>query len=104
VTPLRVGDVVTVGRACMGNAAQARAVVVEVYQLDSHTGWQLLFENGATDGFSPGDCEAFAVTKLGHASALAHYEFISVVMLLRDFQRGKFAAVWQVPAAARAEA
>jgi hypothetical protein len=95
---LQVGDVVTVGRACMGSPAGARAVVVERYELvekgTRRPGWTLLFENRSFDGFSPTDCEAFEVRKVGHEAALAGYRFTNAARLHQDWYAGVFANVW----------
>jgi hypothetical protein len=100
---LSVGDIVTVGRACLGNPAGARAVVVEAYTLveaigpkrgTRRPGWMLLFENGSADGFSPDDCVLFAVRPCAHAAHLAGYRFVSVMVLERDYHAGKFDRAW----------
>ena len=95
VMVLTVGDVVTVARSCMGNPAQARAIVVDVESFEGEPSWQLLFENGATDGFSPDDCELFGVAHIGTLRHLANYAFVSVMQLDRDWQAGTFCAVWR---------
>lgn len=96
--PASVGDVVTVGRACLGNPAGALAVVVELYQATwdgaDYTGWSLLFENGNHDGFSPSDCDVFDVRKVGHDPICARYVWTNAVRLYQDWCEGKFASVW----------
>jgi hypothetical protein len=97
--PLRVGDLVTVAKASGVNAANARAIVVEAYQMLIHVegrrtlrpGWMLLFADGRHDGFSPKDCEFFGVVKIGHAPSVADYQFRNVTQLSRDWHAGRFA-------------
>lgn len=93
---LRVGDVVTVGRAVLANPEGSRAVVVEIYQLHRTVapGAMLLFENGAADGFSDGDLELFKVALVAHAPRVSDYHFTSVMALETDFRRGHFESVW----------
>jgi hypothetical protein len=97
---LRVGDVVVVGRACMGNRAGARAVVIEEYRLaPGPTSWSLLFENGSHDGFPPSDLDFFLVEAVGHEPTLAGYQFTHALRLWQDWSAGRFDVVWrEVPA------
>lgn len=92
---LAVGDLVVVGRSCMGNPAGARAVVVEQYDLGDGASWSLLFENGNHDGFPPRDLEIFECVKAGHVSSLADYRFTSALRLYADWRAGVFAEVWR---------
>lgn len=91
---LQVGDIVTIGRACLANPEGARAIVVEAYELSGRPGWMLLFENGAADGFSPGDCELFKVALVGHEPRMAGYRFTNTLALGRDWRGGVFQCVW----------
>lgn len=95
LTPLVVGDVVTVGRACMGAPAGARAVVVERYQIGRRVGWTLLFQTGDHDGFSPDDLVAFEVRKVSAVAPLGGYRFLSAGQLRMDHALGMFADVWR---------
>jgi hypothetical protein len=95
VSVLIVGDVVIVGRACMRNPPDSRAVCVEVYQLAGRPGYTLLFPNGYCDGFSPEDLVVFAVDLVTHDPQLAEYKFRSVNALVTDYARGVFVSVWQ---------
>lgn len=96
---LKVGDVVTVGRACLGNPAGARAVVVEIYDLGLGPSPSLLFPNGASDGFGPQDLAMFDVQLVGHEPALAGYQFTTSIALHRDWRDGQFTAAWKGGAA-----
>jgi hypothetical protein len=89
-----VGDVLRVARATAVNPANARAVIVELYELYGRPGWSLLFEDGQHDGFSPRDCEVCGVAKIGHEASVADYQFKSAVRLLADWRDGLFAKVW----------
>jgi len=98
--PLRVGDVVTVGRAVLDNAPHAIAVVVEVYDrrgFDARGGQgvTLLFESGSFDGFSPDDLDLWHVVRTGHNPDVARYVWTSASRLSADWAAGRFAAVWQ---------
>lgn len=99
---LRVGDLVSVGRACLANPEGARAVVVEIYQLHRTIapGAMLLFENGSADGFSEGDLELFKVEPIGHEPRLEAYRFTNVLALDRDFKGGVFSCAWATGAGA----
>lgn len=98
---LRVGDVVTVGKPCLGNPAGSRAVVVELYDLgDGVTSPSLLFANGAHDGFPPRDLEAFDVRLVAHESQLSEYRFVNAVRLYEDWRLNVFARVWRERGAA----
>jgi len=93
---LRVGDLVRVGRPCLDNPSGTRALVVEVYdrralRIGDGLGVQLLFPNGAADGFSPRDRELWGVTFLDHRPALAGYHFTSIGRLVADWRDGLFA-------------
>lgn len=92
---LKVGDVAQVGRPCMGNAAGARAVVVEIYDLGDGPSPSLLFQNGAHDGFSPRDLELFRVHVVAHDPELSRYQFTTATRLYADWRQGRFAAVWR---------
>ena len=97
IVPLRVGDVVRVTRAALGNPEHSLAVVVEVYDRHVHgdeLGVTLLFQNGQADGFSGGDCALFGVSRVGHRPALAGYQWRSALALLEDYSRGWFDDVW----------
>jgi len=100
---LVVGDVVRVGRPCMGNEAGAAAVVVEVYELERRPGWALLFANGNYDGFSPADLALFEVAHIGRADGLADYHFKNASALHADWRAGRFAAVWRHKQAAQGD-
>jgi hypothetical protein len=93
-----VGDRVRVGRACLGNPADAVAVCYQVYDRgDGTTGVSLLFPSGSYDGFSPRDADLFGLERIDHIPALAAYQFTDVGRLDRDFHAGVFAAAWLTP-------
>jgi hypothetical protein len=97
ITPLRVGDVVRVARACLHNPEQSLAVVVEVYhrhEPGDELGATLLFRNGEADGFSSSDLALFGVARVGHRPHLGRYQWRSALELLEDFRRGTFDEVW----------
>jgi len=94
--PLRVGDVVRVSRGVLGNLEQSLAVVVEVYargEPGDERGVTLLFPNGQADGFSSADLAVCGVSRVGHRPTLAAYQWRSIVHLLEDYRRGRFAEV-----------
>src|SRR5262245_19188353 len=99
--PWRVGDVVQVGRACLGHPPNTRALVVELYDrqrlfggAELGVGTTLLFPDGAVDGFSPMDRDLFWVARVGHVAAIADYVYTSSVRLLLDYHDGRFAAAF----------
>jgi hypothetical protein len=94
---LRIGDVVRVSRACLGNPERSLALVVEVYPRawrGDDQGVTLQFENGSADGFSSEDLALWGVARVGHVPHLARYEWRSASQLDQDFRRGMFAVVW----------
>jgi hypothetical protein len=90
----RVGDLVTVMRPVLGNAAGSLAVVYEIYDIGKGPSPSLIFQNGQYDGFSTRDRELFGVTKVGHDAAIAGYHFENVLQLDADFRAGVFDTVW----------
>jgi hypothetical protein len=92
---LAVGDIVVVGKPCMGNPAGARAVVIEEYDLGRGASWTLLFQNGNFDGFPPRDLALFDVSHVGHHPALASYHYTNALRLTADWRNGFFAQVWR---------
>lgn len=96
----KVGDVVKVARACLGNPEGALALVVDVYDLTSlgFGKWQgttLLFRNGAADGFEGGDLLTYGIDRVGHCRALAAYQFESMARLEADHRGGRFEEAWR---------
>ena len=100
--PLRVGDVVRVSQAVLGNLEGALAVVVEVYPKPEpgsapHADDRsvlLLFPNGQAREFSSAELAVCGVARIGHRPTLAAYQWRSIVHLLDDYRRGVFAEVW----------
>lgn len=96
---LKVGDIVTVGRRCMGNPEGARAVVYEIYDIGHGPSPSLLFPNGAHDGFPAADLALFDVGLVGHEPTLADYRFANVIRLHQDWRDGLFDEAWKDGAA-----
>jgi hypothetical protein len=98
IRPLRVGDIVRVGRPVLDAPANSLAVVVEVY--DRRTmgatgfGVTLLFHSGTFDGFSPDDLQTCLVERVAHHPALAGYAWTTAMRLIADWADGRFDAVW----------
>lgn len=87
----RVGDLVKVARPCLGNPADAIAVVYEVYARGGTSeGRSLIFPNGNYDGFSDRDCRLFGLERVGHRPDFASYVFVNVSKLWLDWRAGRF--------------
>ncbi len=99
MTAFAVGDLVIVHRASGVNEADARAVVVEAYTLSNRPGWTLLFPDGRADGFSPHDCDLFAVERIGHVPTLSRYRFRGMGHLHQDWRAGVFNPAFELGAA-----
>jgi hypothetical protein len=92
---LKVGDIVTIARPCLGHAPGTRALVVELYdraalKIGVGIGATLMFPDGAHDGFSEGDLALWGVEPVGRCDALAAYRFVSSQRLAYDFVHGLF--------------
>ena len=86
----KVGNIVRVGKACLGNSAGSYAVCYETYEIVGEPGCSLVFQNGRYDGFSKSDLILFDVRLRGHCEGLESYQFVNVVKLESDFREGKF--------------
>ena len=90
-----IGTVITIGAECVGNPVGAKGVVFEHYTIGDTPGLSVLFENGRYDGFGEFCVEAFGLHKVATTRYLQNYEFISVLQLQEDFERGFFDAALQ---------
>lgn len=94
IQDLRVGDLVRLKVACLNNDKGTVGVVF----YDYGDGVQVIFPNGHLDGFSKvhkmpdgeTETEFFFSEKVGHAHYLDGYQFRSVIITHRDFDRGLF--------------
>lgn len=85
-----IGMRCTVGSECLGNSQNCSAVVYEHYFFAGHRGISLLFPNGAFDGFSANEIDAWGVVPKSRCPNVSHYKFESVVKLRQDFKAGRF--------------
>ena len=86
---IKVGTVVELKVACLGNSAGTEGVVYDTYNIGDGPGASVIFPNGEYDGFSPEEQKSFLnVTRF--ASSVADYQFINVMRLSEDFNAGKF--------------
>jgi len=90
-----IGTVITIGAECVGNPVGAKGVVFEHYTIGGTPGLSVIFENGRYDGFGEFCVEAFGLRKVTTTRYLQNYEFISVLQLQDDFERGFFDAALQ---------
>lgn len=90
-----IGTVITIGTECVGNPVGAKGVVFEHYTIGGTPGLSVIFENGRYDGFGEFCVEAFGLRKVTTTRYLQNYEFISVLQLQDDFERGFFDAALQ---------
>ena len=91
---IKVGSLVIAKRASGVNAAGARGVCYEVYQLGGRHGYSIIFERGRYDGFSPEEANTFLHITGQHCPDVADYHFSNVTRLKRDFDEGHFAAAF----------
>ena len=61
------------------------------YTLGNQPGWSFLFESGRHDGFSPDEVELMLKITGDLCPDVADYAFQSVMRLMADFRRGRFA-------------
>ena len=89
---MKVGTVVKLKVACLGNPAGAYGVVF----YDYGNGSQAIFENGNYDGFSEvhqieGMVEKdYFLKEIGFALSLKNYEFKNVLQVESDYRKGIF--------------
>lgn len=96
---MKVGTVVQLKVACLGNQPGAIGVVFNEYK----GGFQVIFENGEYDGFSTyfdrpqaGVTEAdHFLSPVGFSKRCALYKFDNVIMLADHFRKGWFDCVLQ---------
>ncbi|OUX84031.1 MAG: hypothetical protein CBB95_17760 [Alteromonas sp. TMED35] len=91
----QIGTVITVDTECVGNPVGAKGVVFEHYTIGDRPGLSVLFENGRYDGFSEFCLEVIGVNTITTTRYLQNYEFVSVLQLQEDFERGFFDAALQ---------
>jgi hypothetical protein len=93
---MKVGSVVTLKVACLGNPAGTVGVCYEIYSLgrgaslkdpNMDTSASFIFENGNYDGFSAEDIKHF-LTHLYDSGLI--YKFTNVMRLSEDFRDGMF--------------
>ena len=97
---LRVGSLVIARRTTGVCDAGERGVCYEEYTLPDgqggrRPGWSFLFESGRHDGFSPDEVELMLEITGDICREVADYEFQSVMRLMADFCRGRFAPAFQ---------
>ena len=88
---LAVGSRVIAQRTTGVCGAGERGVCYEAYTLGNWPGWSFLFESGRHDGFSPDEVELMLEITGEVCREVADYEFQSVMRLMADFRRGRFA-------------
>jgi hypothetical protein len=88
---LRVGSLVTAQRTTAVCDAGERGVCYERYTLDNRPGWSILFESGRHDGFSPEEVALILEITGEVCPEVADYVFQSVMRLMSDYRRARFA-------------
>ena len=91
---LRVGSLVIARRTTGVCDAGERGVCYEEYTLENRPGWSFIFESGRHDGFSPEEVALILEDTGDICREVADYEFTSVMRLMSDFRRGRFAAAF----------
>ena len=85
---MKVGTIVKLQLACLGNEVGTRGVVYDEYNIGTK-GVSVIFENGEYDGFSEEEQRMFLKEK-GICEELSTYKFTNVMQLSRDFDNGIF--------------
>jgi hypothetical protein len=88
---LRVGSLAIAKRTTGVCDAGERGVCYEEYTIGNRPGWSFIFESGRHDGFSPDEVELILEITDDLCPEVADYEFTSVLRLMADFRRGRFA-------------
>jgi hypothetical protein len=91
IPDLRVGSLVIAKRTTGVCDAGERGVCYEEYTLQGRPGWSFIFEKGRHDGFSPDEVELILELTGDLCPDVADYEFRSVLRLMADYRRGRFA-------------
>ena len=86
---LKVGSRIKLKVPMLGNEAGTIGVVYEHYNLGWGDSFSIIFPNGNYDGFSPDEQKDF-LEYVDECLELADYDFFNVIMLTKDFDRGKF--------------
>lgn len=97
---MKVGTIVKLKVACLGNDVRTLGVVFYNYG----SGSQVIFKNGNYDGFDETEIREFGKDKstekdyfleeIGFCTALAGYKFTNVIQLERDYQAAIFNVVF----------
>ena len=91
---IQVGSLAIATRASGVCDVGERGVCYEVYALGGRPGYSFLSEQGRYDGFSPEDVAMFLRITGEVCAAVADYQFINVVRLIRDWAQGRCAAAF----------
>jgi len=86
-TQTSVGAAWRLRRHILGNPAGAIGYVFSEYEAQGGKGIQLIFPNGAYDGFSPNEQENF-LEYVEFRDEFSHYDFRSVMYVSEDFRKG----------------
>jgi len=85
---MKVGSIVKLKQAMLGNSAGTIGVCYEEYNLEGK-GLSFIFKNGNYDGFSTEEREAF-LEETGFNEKVSTYQFSNVMKLSMDFDSGVF--------------
>lgn len=90
---LKIGDVVTLAVAVLGNSTGTRGIVYDTYtdfDDDTKCGAGIIFENGEFDGFSFDDQDIFLnLENVRYIPFyMRDYKFTNVMKLSQDFKKG----------------
>lgn len=91
---MRIGSIVKLKYACLGNSSETFGIVYEIYSDFEGSGiaCSVIFENGEFDGFSVRDQEEFfEYVKDVNFS----YTFTNVMKLSKDFDNGVFSKIFE---------
>ena len=98
---MRVGTIVKLKVACLGNEKGVLGVVF----YDYGQGFQAIFKNGNYDGFSTKHLMSlgqaveanYFLEEVGFEESLAAYQFKNVMQVVADYKKGLFDIVWKKP-------
>lgn len=90
---MRVGSIVVLKRALLGNARGAKGICYEEYDVGIRpAGHSFIFENGRYDGFDHIEQEEL-LEEVGFSGDLSGYKFANVIRLSDHFKAGVFDVV-----------
>ncbi len=86
---LKVGNLVFAKHSTAINHEGEHGICVGVYEIGGRAGYDIIFERGGYDGFSPDEVELILI-KTGFLQQYSRYCFTNVMQLDKDYKNGYF--------------